>query len=375
MKSNKNYRKSILFAIILFLMNCTSVYSNQKTINVKISNNIETLAVLYIISDVGLNAHQGSLSYEAKQQFKNFKNHEIIALFKELLKKTDLGKPIKFFLSLSEFPDARISATLDTGFIRTLIGSQNINDTANFINKFLKSANDFYVKAKIAKFIQDHKSYYDKCISDVIKNLPDDNFIPTMENYYGKKFNSYTIVPSPILFPFIGFGFTIKNQTKSDVFYVAGPYDEPDSTQKYAYGFNSSADIREMCVHEFGHSFVNPTTDLPKNKELIEKYSHLFDPIKKYMTEQAYGDWYTCVNEHIVRLGEIRIANAMNDTVTANRLRDEYLQNKKFVYLPYLERNILEYEKSREKYKSFDEFFLILIQKSFTQIDTTELKI
>ena len=55
------------------------------------------------------------------------------------------------------------------------------------------------------------------------------------------------------------------------------------------------------------------------------------------MDEQAYDDWYTCVIEHIVRLGEIRISYALNDSVQADKLREYYVNEKKFIYLPYLE--------------------------------------
>ena len=195
-----------------------------------------------------------------------------------------------------------------------------------------------------------------------------------MEKYYGKEFNSYNIIPSPILFPFIGFGLKIENQNEVVIYYVAGPFDEPDSTQKYTYGFDSPADIREMSVHEFGHSFVNPITELSENRELISKYSYLFTPIQSYMNEQAYDSWWTCVTEHIVRLGEVRIATAMNDSATANKIRKENIETNKFIYLPYLEKKILEYENNRETYSTFKVFFPELI-KVFSEIDTTKMNI
>jgi hypothetical protein len=371
MKTIKNYSKSILFSSILLFVNCTSDYSHQKTINVSINNNIETAAILYVIADIGLNAHQGSLSYEVRQHFDTFKDHEIVSMFKELLNKTDLGGPIDFFLRLSKLPHAEIPASLDTGFVKAVIGNQKLDDRTNFINQFIRSANDFYVEADIEKFINDHKSYYCKCINDVRRNLPTDNFIPTMEKYYGNGFNSYNIIPSPILFPFVGFGLKIEKHNEIDIFYIAGPFDEPDSTQEYTYGFDSYTDIREMSVHEFGHSFINPMFELPVNKELISNSSYLFEPIQEYMSEQAYGDWLSCVNEHVVRLGEIRIALAMGDSITSNRIRKTDIEERKFIYLPFLEEKILEYENNRKYYRTFEDFFPELINV-FNEIDTTK---
>jgi len=367
--------KKLSTLLIIILISCFGCKQpDNKTIQVKINKNIETLAVLFLISDIGLNAHQGSLSYEARQHFDTFKDHEIISMFKEILNKTDLGAPVEFFLRLSELPNTGISASLDTGFVKALIGNQKIEDTDNFINQFIKLTNEFYIEADIEKFIHDHKSYYDKCINDVRRNLPNDNFISTMEKYYGNEFNSYNIIPSPILFPFIGFGLKIENQNEVGIYYVAGPFDEPDSTQKYTYGFDSPADIREMSVHEFGHSFVNPITDLPESKKLFNKYSYLYNPIKTQMKNMAYGSWESCVNEHIVRLGEIRIALALNDSTTANKIRKEDTEIKKFIYLPYLEKKILEYENNRVTYKTFADFFPELI-KVFSEIDTTKINL
>jgi hypothetical protein len=92
------------------------------------------------------------------------------------------------------------------------------------------------------------------------------------------------------------------------------------------------------------------------------------------MSEQAYRNWWTCVTEHIVRLGEIRIAIAMNDSLTAEKIRTENIEQNKFIYLPYLEGKIIEYENNRDKYHSFSDFFPELIT-TFSQIDTTEVKL
>ncbi len=87
-----------------------------------------------------------------------------------------------------------------------------------------------------------------------------------------------------------------------------------------------------------------------------------------------YRSWLTCVTEHIVRLGEIRIALAMNDTLTANQIRTENIEQNKFIYLPYLEDKIVEYENNRDKYPSFADFFPELIN-TFSEIDTNNIKL
>ena len=70
----------------------------------------------------------------------------------------------------------------------------------------------------------------------------------------------------------------------------------------------------------------------------------------------------------------IRIALALNDSLTAIKIRNDNIE-KRFIYLPYLEKNIVSYENNRKKYKSFEEYLPILLENTFSKIDTTKLEI
>lgn len=91
------------------------------------------------------------------------------------------------------------------------------------------------------------------------------------------------------------------------------------------------------------------------------------------MSEQGYTNWTTCVIEHIVRLGEIRIAHALNNSVRADQIRNEYVKKRQFIYIPFLEKSIQTYEKNRDKYKSFEDYFPELL-KVFQNIDVSNIK-
>ena len=362
--------KILNFLIIglIFLNSCNK--QGKKEIQVEINKNIETLSILYLISDIGLNAHQGSLSYEAKKYFDSYKSSEVVSMFKQFNDTVGFPQPADFFLRLQEFPNAKLPTSIKSNNNSVTIGKNKYSLSRAFITQFIEALNKFYIEANIEKFINNHQAYYDKCIREVVKNLPDASFISTMENYYGKEFNSFTIIPSPILFPQIGFGIKVNNHDKKDIYYIAGPFEQPNNG-KYKYGFNSPTDIREMSVHEFGHSFINPLTENTQNKKLINTYAYLYNPIETSMKNQGYSDWCTCVTEHLVRLGEIRIAIAMNDTTTANNLRNEYVNTRKFIYIPHLENEIKEYENNRNKYQTCSDFFPKLIN-SFSEIDTSK---
>lgn len=84
-----------------------------------------------------------------------------------------------------------------------------------------------------------------------------------------------------------------------------------------------------MTVHEIIHSFVNPQLD--KYSILIDRDSSLYTPaLAALMKPQGIPEWKTCVREHFVRLGEIRIAEAMKDSKQANALRKMHVDSFHF---------------------------------------------
>ena len=96
-------------------------------------------------------------------------------------------------------------------------------------------------------------------------------------------------------------------------------------------GFGNCQRLKELSIHEFGHSFVNPITDtLPQ--QLITGTEHLFDSLKEKMSLQGYNAWKVCLYEH-VRAGEVVVAELLGDTTASTRLRSEYIKDRGFIYL------------------------------------------
>ena len=115
---------------------------------------------------------------------------------------------------------------------------------------------------------------------------------------------------------------------------------------RYAYGldvyhrYKSFANsknlaVLELSTHEFGHSFVNSAVDrIPAT--LITDTQSLYEPISQTMSNQAYTTWKSCLYEHFVRAGEIIIAQNLGNTADAQALKEHYIVNRRFIYLPAL---------------------------------------
>jgi len=83
----------------------------------------------------------------------------------------------------------------------------------------------------------------------------------------------------------------------------------------------------------------------------------LFEPIKNRMARQAYSEWETCVNEHIIRAINVRLYDLYLDTEKSNKLQENDIK-RGFIYIEPLVEKLKEFEKLRdEKQITFSEFY------------------
>ena len=363
-------KKIFLISIITITFSCSNKLT-KKNIIVKSDHNIMTLSICFEIANKGF----WNFSFDdyqpmkklARERFEQFQDHEAVHFIDSLVDKGFwLDAMVEVMLKSSPLPNAELQYNLEESTLKRL--SDDKNEAQLLVNKFITSLNNFYIDTKMAEFFNENESYLESVNLEVSNNLPDENFIQAMEDYYGKENESYTLIPMPTLYHTMGFGKRINADIGYKVFNVFGPLIVTKDSLDFGFGFDDAKEIDELTVHEFGHSFINPILDLSDNTEIIDAYENLFDPIKKEMKSQGYGSWRSCVAEHFVRLGEIRISYKLGDSVRAERLRDEYVNNRNFIYIPHLEKTIEEYEANRNLYKSIDDYITKLIY-SLNKID------
>lgn len=364
----KKYVLGLLSAC--FLLSC-SQKRELKKIQVKTNYNVETLAICFEIAEKGFwnfpfEDYQ-PMKKMARKKFRSYRKEKAIILIDSLVSKGFwLDAMIEVMLKSSSVPNAELMHKIDDFTLKKLSDSKEVAN--ELILEFINALNEFYIKADLENYFYTHKDYYNSVNKEVTENLPPENFIDIMEDYYGKKNNSYTLIPSPTIYHTMGFGKLVKGNTGLDVYNVFGPLKATKDSIEFGYGFDKPSEINELTVHEFGHSFINPVVELEENLAIIDKSEKLFDSIKKEMSQQGYKSWHVSVIEHIVRLGEIRIAYAMNDAARADKIRNHYVKNRKFIYLQELEEIIVRYETNRTKYRNIDAFLPELLY-SFETID------
>ncbi len=286
--------------------------------------------------------------------FQSYTNHPAITATKALSDKIGTGV---YLLGLYARP---LPATGWQAPVSPLILSaihSNPDSAGYIVNAYMAQVARFYQDAHIAKYLAQQRNTYQKAIDQVSQNRPSVTFIPTMEKYYGSQKKAYTIIVMPFFITQWGMGWQTGEGQEAQIFNISAPYrDQQLQGQRVVDpGFDDSEAVRTLCVHEFGHSFVNPHTMQPVLMERINQYKDLFKPVPN---QAQYTDWLTLFNELTVRAGEIRIALKMGLPTESQRLRELY---KDWPYLDHFSVQLAYYESKRDKYPTFTNFLPDLI--------------
>ena len=231
------------------------------------------------------------------------------------------------------------------------------------------SLRSFYQLANVGAFIKENAPFYQGALKEVEKDIDASSF-PALEKWYGKTYPQYCIYLTPGM-PitkgednYRGFGpRIISPEGVIPAMIMSSDQMLPpksDLSSYTQYGFDNAGVTHFLTKHEIGHSFVNPIIE--KYAAQLKKDSALFTPaLRQILAPHYINDWYVCVIEHLVRLGEIRTAVSMKNFKEADRLRQLHIHGEKCVLIPMLEIKIRQYELDRKHYPTFESYLPELI--------------
>lgn len=378
-----NMKKSISIACTALLMLCflcacaeekepesSKSTPNQvlKRIEIEVHPTIETFMIVRsIASNDPLFQYRDTsytgkpMLYEARKAFAKYANHPAVAETQRMLNATSATGDVilQGLLYFEEFPSKALKYE---------ITSENWRHRKDSLIQFVDALHTFYHDANVGEFLAAHADFYEGAIAESRTYLRED-LIPTMENYFGIENLGYKMLlltNSPFG---MGFGAHVTANEGDIVYQIISPANDivwqPDAAyDSYGYsGEGADSYYRDMVVHEFCHSFVTPFIESETMKKEIAKYDSLFVPkLDTIMSEQGYGSWWGFVNEHLVRLGEIRVAQAM-EVEDLHAMRKSNVEENSFVLIPDAEKRVREYENNREKYPTFHDFIPVLIDQ------------
>lgn len=374
------YKKDVMrifFNIVIISLLLTSCntknkvkkdYFQKKEIEVSINKNIETFMILRALSNKDplfkyrKSDYKGKpIMYIVRKYFKGFKNDIAVKETQQLLKKTDGGGSLilQGLLYASELPNAKITYKLNDYWKEK---ETNLTD-------YIKTLKDFYIKANVEKFLAEYDFFYKGAISEA-KSYLNENQIKAMEDYFGQENKGYKMILIPNS-PFeMGFGAEIVIENERILYQILSPANEiewfENNTNYTEFGYSGKGAkeyYRDMVVHEFCHSFITPVIEQEKHRLNIAKTDSLYIPkLDSIMKPQGYGDWWSFVNEHLVRLGELRVSKTLK-TEDFEDMRNVNINVNGFILIPEAEQLVQKYENNRETYPTFDLFIPKLINQ------------
>ncbi len=372
-------KKFITLISFILLTNHLVTYSAppDKKLKIQINKNVELLGLAYFIGFEGVDIETKTIDVRGKKmpkkdwhnygyfiygKYKKYAANESLLNSFTVADHLWLDYLIAFLVQVDDFPDAQLTEAIPESYYINFSRTKNLKEAKENATIFLGGLNAFYKQIDFNQYMIDSKPYYDKAIEEVRNGLPETDFIGTMEGFYKSSFDTYTLVPSLTIPKGMGFGVKYSASEKTHIFNVFGALDSQQflKTSDLQMGFADKQRLRELSVHEFGHSFVNPSVDkLPE--KIITDTEPLLEPMRLAMSNQGYNTWRASLYEHFVRAGEIIIAEKTGDTSGAKNLLNTYLHERQFNYIPTILVELRKYD--RGQYKTYDETVLAAMKE------------
>jgi hypothetical protein len=329
------------------------IYKNLGSLKIMVDPRIELLTAIQLQSGYQV-LTQFDFDYKnhMADYFNNYKDHKAV---KEFNKLNNVG------FNFDAPPAAMLFLTNPPVLEQKLDYSNELIDRAGSKKKLLsfhQSLSDFSIKSKFTDFYKTNIPFYETIVDNVYNDLMDLKLTEALDRYYGMEVNSYNIIIAPMLHNG-GYGPSVEaDNGLYDIFGIIGPEGTKEDRNEIVPIFSGET-ISNLVWHEFSHSFVNPTTD--KYDDEINKYKKLYTKISSEMSAQAYIDWKSCVNEHIVRavttrLTYLNLGQDAGDAALANE------RSRGFYYIDALCESLKQYENNRDTYPTFESYYPQLIE-------------
>lgn len=361
-------RSLITVILLAFFINtyAQAIQPIEQTVgklHVSIDPRIELLNTIQCLSDYRILGRTSPFSKDIHSYFSSFSEHKAVDLTNKLYHEHGFvfDAPINFILHLSQVPELKNQVSYSDYVIKRAGNSQNLE-------AYRKSIVQFAHEADFEKFWVSKQDFYNKVLEYTIAELNGEDLVKVVEDYFNEKQNSYHVIIAP-LFSLYNYGPMIQSgDNQFDIYSV-----NTAGSSKNGIPYVSKESLYQEVCHEFGHSFVNPLTG--KYIDNIQTSKVLFEPIKNDMQKQAYGDWSTCINEHIIRAINIRLQELRNGSAKSKEMLNREIGTR-FVYVAPLVEKLKVYEKLRDsRHITFSEFYLQLLNVLDSLSTTDYLKL
>lgn len=344
--------------------------SSTRDVSICIDPRIEFISVVFSMTawdkmlDSWLDHDYKNYSYyhDIENTFHSFKDHKAVIIADSLVTKHSFTFDAipQYIMFHSDPPELKQLRPYDEYIIGRAGGDKRI------LEEFTVALRDFATATDFNQFYNAHAEFYNSLTKGVKTEFPGVKTVSTLENFFGWKLNSYNVIVAPAMHPMGGYGIRIpanNNYDSYNIMRVSGIKDD----KPY---FGTLEEIYYIALHEYGHTFVNPTTEKYTNQ--INDLRHLYQNVERKLAGMPrgnyYGHWINKYNEQLLNSLTAYIAQMDGDSTGVNTMLT--WNDKKGLYLTRQIADLYNlYSNSRDEYPTFDTFYPVIFQAYRDQAD------
>jgi hypothetical protein len=342
------------FLLILFCLTITISLAAQPTeratLEFKIDKRLETLYFVYLLADYPLiTRFDNAYKADAITYFAPHKDHKAVTLTRNLMERgfaTDYA--VNWIFQFSDFPEFKKNRWIDFPF-----DARPLN--ADSMSMLQKELINFYNEAKCETFFAREKDFLDAMVRDVRDSFTRKDIIDVITSYFGVTTEAtFQVVLSPLLH---SGGYSVERKDKKEISALVGPGSAKDGRPV----FDKVLLEQDLVIHEFSHIFANRVVEIyePQAEHLEAK---IYPQVKEMTAEEGYASYESFMMELIVRATTIRIVEGVYGKEAAQELID-YEKSVGFGYVVDIGEELANYEKQRDKYRTFFDFYPVIITR------------
>jgi Domain of unknown function (DUF4932) len=354
--------------------NIEEVYEYSSGIKISIDPRIEFIAIVFsmthwgtmiddMLRDQNPNYKDYTYFHEIENKFYPFRNHPAIILADSLVVSQDfIWNAIPEYILFHDNPPELKQIRQYNKKIIDRAGS------ADNLKSLSRELHDFAIQSDFAEFYLSHLNFYKGLIKGIANNFSAGKSIQSVEQFFGWKLKSYHIILAPCMHPMGGYGMQISQDDNYHGIFlqrVAGIQDN----KPY---FGDAHSIYNLALHEFGHSFVNPTTE--KYADQINALKPIYKEVEDSLKHNVNHNWLIKFDEQLLESFSVYTDQVAGDSLNAEK-SITFLENTEGLYLT---RQVAElyhyYMKHRDKYPTFDLFYPEIINAYYQNVDAIKKK-
>jgi hypothetical protein len=223
---------------------------------------------------------EGNSYFQALRAFfEPYKEHEAVRIAEQLTRRGFVyDAPPNFIIHLSPLPELAAVHGYSEYLIRRAGGRA-------ILERFQAALWDLAGQSDFLAFFEEQRPMFERIIAETLEGFDASPLTDWLTEFYGWSGEEFHIVFAPAMFPTGGYGATVTTERGQIVYHVLRELGASEQQPE----FQSGSALHSLTLHEFSHSFVNPSVEqLQYYQQHRERYTR-FDEFIPYLLRQ-YGE-------------------------------------------------------------------------------------